>query len=142
MAAPTSTAAPLWFRIAAAIALVWNAFGVVMFLSSVGAFGDPMAGLSEAERAIAANIPGWIMASFGIGTFTALAGSLGLLLGRRWAWPLLLISLVGLLVLESYILFFSGALAVSGAAIPVAVVVGAVLVAWLARHGSQRGWLR
>ena len=139
---PSVSATPTWFRIAAIVALVWNAFGVVMFLSSVGAFGDPLAGLSEAERAIAANIPGWIMAAFGIGTLTGLAGSLGLLLGRRWAWPLLVISLVALLVLEGYILFFSGAAAVSGVAIPISVVVGALLLAWLARSAGQRGWLR
>ncbi len=142
MATSASTATPLWFRIAAFVALVWNAFGLVMFLSAVGAFGDPMAGLSEPERAIAAKIPGWLMAAFGTGTFTALAGSLGLLLGRRWAWPLLLISLVALLVLEGYILFFSGAAAVSGVAIPITVVVGALLLAWLARLAGQRGWLR
>ena len=137
-----ATATPLWFRVAAVVALIWNAFGVVMFLSAVGAFGDPTAGLTDAEKAIAAKIPGWIMAAFGIGTFTALAGSLGLLLGRRWAWPLLLVSLVALLVLEGYILFFSGAAAVSGVAIPITVVVGALLLAWLARHAAGRGWLR
>ena len=138
----SSVPAPVWFRIAAFLALVWNAFGVVMFLSAIGAFGDPTTGLSDAERAIATNIPGWIMAAFGAGTFTGLAGSLGLVFGRRWAWPLLLISLVALLVLEGYILFFSGAAAVSGVAIPITVVVGAVLLAWLARHAGRRGWLR
>ena len=138
--APNPT--PLWFRIAAIVALIWNAFGVVMFLSAVGAFGDPTAGLSEAERAIAKNIPDWIMAAFGIGTFSGLAGSLALLLGRRWAWPLLLISLGALLVLEGYIVFFSGAAAVSGVAIPITVVVGALLLLWLARHARERGWLR
>lgn len=138
----SSATAPLWFRVAAFVALVWNAFGVVMFLSAVGVFGDPTAGLSEAERAIAAGIPGWIMVAFGIGTFAGLAGSLGLLLALRWAWPLLLISLVALLVLEGYILFVSGAAAVSGVAIPITVVVGALLLAWLARHARRRGWLQ
>ncbi len=142
MPTSASVATRTWFRIAAVVALVWNAFGVVMFLSAVGAFGDPTAGLSEAERTIASNIPGSIMAAFGVGTFTALAGSLGLLLGRRWAWPLLLISLIALLVLEGYILFFSGAAAVSGVAIPITVIVGALLIAWLARHAGRRGWLR
>ena len=142
MLTSTSTATPAWFRIAAIVALIWNAFGVVMFLSASGAFGDPTAGLSDAERAIAASIPGWIMAAFGVGTFTGFAGSLGLLLGRRWAWPLLLISLVALLVLEGYILLFSGAAAVSGVAIPITVIVGALLLVWLARHADQRAWLR
>ena len=142
MATPSSKPVPSWFRIAAFVGLVWNAFGVAMFLSASGAFGDPTAGLSEAERAIAAKIPAWIMAAFGIGTFSGLVGSVGLLLARRWAWPLLVISLAALLVLEGYILVFSGAAAVSGVAIPITVVIGALLLAWLARHASQRGWLR
>ena len=142
MATIASPSAPFWFRIVAFIALVWNAFGFAMFLSSVGIFGDPMEGLTETQRAAASNIPAWITAAFGTGTLTGLAGSLGLLLGRRWAWPLLLISLVALLVLESWVLFLSGAAAVFGVAIPITVVICALLLAWLARHAAHRGWLR
>lgn len=142
MATSGSAATPLWFRIAAFVAVVWNAIGFGMFLSSVGAFGDPMKGLTEAERAFAANMPAWITAAFGTGTLTGLAGSLALLLRRRWAWPLLLISLVALLLLEGWILFISGAVAVFGVAVPITVVIGALLVVWLARHADQRGWLR
>jgi hypothetical protein len=133
---------PLWFRITALVALVWNAFGLVMFLSSVGAFGDPTEGLTDAERAFAENMPLWITAAFGVGTFTGVAGSLGLLLRRRWAWPLLLVSAIALLLLEGWILFVSGAVALFGMAIPIAVSVGALLLVWLARYAGQRGWLR
>ncbi len=133
---------PFWFRVAALLAVIWNAFGVVMYLSSVGMFGDPMAGLSEAERAAASSIPGWITGVFATGTFAGLIGSVGLLLRKAWAHPLLIVSLIALLVLEGWILFFSGAAAVSGVAIPITVVVGALLLAWLARLAGQRGWLR
>ena len=63
MAAVPPVSLPLWFRVAASVALVWNVFGVVMYLSSVGVFGDPMAGLTETERAAAASIPGWMDAA-------------------------------------------------------------------------------
>lgn len=142
MATVAPAATPSWFRVVALIALLWNAFGVFMYLSSVGLFGNPLEGLSEAERAIASSIPAWITAAFAIGTFAGLAGSLGLLLGRRWAWPLLLLSLVALLVLEGWIVFISGAVELHGIAVPVTVTVGALLLAWLAHHARQRGWLR
>jgi hypothetical protein len=142
MATAAPAAPPAWFRIVALIAVAWNAFGVVMYLSSVGLFGDPLAGLTEAERAIASSIPAWITAAFAVGTFAGLAGSLGLLLGRRWAWPLLLVSLVALLILEGWIVFVSGAVELHGIAVPVAVTVGALLLAWLAHHARRRGWLR
>jgi hypothetical protein len=132
---------PAWFRIVALLAVVWNLFGVVMYLKSVGIFGDPMAGLSEAEQAAAASIPGWITGAFAIGTFAGLAGSLGLTMRKRWAWPVLLVSLVALIVLEGWIVFLSGALEMFGLAVPVSVTVIAVLLAWIAHHARQRGWL-
>jgi hypothetical protein len=54
-----------------------------MYLSSVGVFGDPTAGLSAAERAAALSIPAWIMGAFALGTFSGLIGSLGLFLRKR-----------------------------------------------------------
>src|SRR3546814_13920741 len=57
MAAALPSSPPTWFRIVALLAVLWNAFGVAMYLSSVGIFGDPLAGLSEAERAAAYSLP-------------------------------------------------------------------------------------
>ena len=132
---------PPWFRVAALIALIWNGFGVSMYLSSVGVFGDPMAGLSEAERAAASSIPAWITFMFATGTFAGLIGSLGLLLRKAWAQPVLIVSLIALLVLEGWILFFSGAVEVFGITVPIIVSTVAILLAWLASLARRRGWL-
>lgn len=140
MATTDTRAVPGWFRIAAVAALVWNAFGVVMYLSSVGLFGDPAAGLSEAERTAADGIPAIITGAFAIGTFAGLIGSLGLLMRKAWAQPVLLVSLVALIVLEGWIVV-SGTVAVSGYALPIIVTLGAILLAWLATHARARGWL-
>jgi hypothetical protein len=141
MAAASPPSHPSWFRVVAILAVIWNAFGVIMYLSSVGVFGDPMAGLSEAERAAASSIPGWITGAFAVGTFAGLLGSLGLLLRKAWAQPVLIVSLIGLLVLEGWILFFSGAVEVFGVAVPIMVSAGAILLAWVASHARRRGWL-
>jgi len=141
MATASPAPPPGWFRPAALLALLWNLFGVVMYLSSVGLFGDPTAGLNEAERAAASSIPAWITGAFAIGTFAGLIGSLGLLLRKAWAHPVLLVSMVALLVLEGWILFFSGAAEAFGLAVPILVSIGAILLAWLAAHARRRGWL-
>lgn len=132
---------PAWFRAVAVVAVLWNLFGVVMYLSSVGVFGDPTAKLSDAERAAAAAIPGWITGAFAAGTFTGLAGSLGLLLRKAWALPVLVVSLVALLILESWSVFLSGNAEMFGLAVPISVTVGAVLLVWVAVHASGRRWL-
>src|SRR4051812_43156011 len=109
MATATPRARPSWFVVAAVLATVWNAFGVFMYLSTVGIFGDPTAGLSDAERALASSTPAWIIGAFAIGTLAGLIGSAGLLLGRAWAQPVLIVSLVALLVLEGWALFLMSA---------------------------------
>ena len=135
-----SDAVPGWFRIAALAALLWNAFGFAMYLSSVGLFGDPTAGLSEAERSVADSIPALVTGAFAVGTLAGLVGSLGLVLRKAWAQPVLLLSLLALVVLEGWIVL-SGAVAVSGYALPVTVTLGAILLAWLATHARRHGWL-
>lgn len=132
---------PNWLLPVAALGVLWNVVGVTMYLSSVGVFGDPMASLNEGERAAASSIPGWVMGAFAIGTFTGLIGSVGLLLRKAWSQPVLIASLVALMVLEGWIIFFSGALEMFGLAVPLMVVAGAILLAWLATAGRRRGWL-
>ena len=138
----SAASTPGWIRWAALIAILWNAFGVAMYLDSVGVFGDPLEGLSEAERALATTLPTWVTAAFATGTFAGLLGSLGLLLRRRWARPVLLVSLAALLLLEGWIVFLSGAVKLFGLAVPITVVIGAVLLAWLAGRADRSGWLR
>lgn len=141
MATAMPATRPTWFQAVAILAIIWNAFGVAMYLSSVGMFGDPTAGLSETERAAAFSIPAFIKGAFAIGTFAGLIGSVGLLLRKAWAQPMLIISMIALLVLEGWIVFLSGALEIFGLGVPVAVSVGAILLAWLATLARRRGWL-
>jgi hypothetical protein len=142
MATAAPAAPPAWFRIVALIAVLWNAFGVYQYLSSVGLFGDPMAGMTAEQQAAAASIPPAIIGAFALGTFAGLLGSLGLLMRRRWAVPLLILSLLALAVLEGWIVFLSGVLELfGGIALPATIVVIALLLAWLAWHARQRGWL-
>jgi hypothetical protein len=142
MATVAPAAPPAWFRIVAVIAVLWNAFGVFQYLTTVGLFGDPTAGLTAEQRAAAESIPAAVIGAFALGTFAGLIGSLGLLLRKRWALPALILSLLALIVLEGWIVFLSGALDVfGGAGLPATIVLVALLLAWLAWHARRRGWL-
>jgi hypothetical protein len=142
MASFAPAAPPVWFRIVALLAILWNAFGAFQYLSSVGLFGDPTGGMTDVQRAAAQGIPAAITGAFAIATWAGLIGSLGLFLGKRWALPMLVLSLLGCLALEGWIVFLSGALeAFGGIALPATIVVVALLLAWLAWHARRRGWL-
>jgi hypothetical protein len=142
MATVAPTAPPIWFRIVAVLAILWNAIGVFQYLSSVGMFGDPMASLTEAQRAAAQSIPAAIVGAFAISTFAGLIGSFGLLLCKRWALPMLVLSLIAVIVLEGWIVFLSGLLEMfGGIGLPASVTLVALLLVWLAYHARRRGWL-
>ena len=134
---------PGWLRIVAVIAVLWNLVGVYFYLVHAGVVQGPA--MSESDRALAETMPAWLTASFAIGVFAGTIGSLGLLLLKRWARPLLWLSLAALALLESWYLLVSGAPAALGPSsipLPVAIVVIAALLAWLANRAVRKGWLR
>jgi hypothetical protein len=54
---------------------------------------------------------------------------------------MLIISMVALLVLEGWIVFFSNAREAFGLAVPIMVSVGAMLLVWLSSVARRQRWL-
>lgn len=137
--------APGWFKLAALLGLLWNGFGVFMYLKSVGMFGDPLAGLEPAHRALAQSVPAWVTGAFAVAVFAGLLGSLLMVAGNRLAGSLLLLSVLAVLVQTGWIVLVSDARAVEGAmalVMPGVITLVAGLLLWLAAKGKARGWLR
>jgi hypothetical protein len=140
----TATQQPvaLWYMIAAIVSMLLMALpvvGAVIHLTT-----DPAA-LPLDERAQFKAEPLWMVAAFGL---TGLAGTIGglmLVLRRRAAEPLLLISLIGIACWFAG-LFVNARLRdlLSADQIALALVVVAIVwtIYWFARHSRQRGWLR
>jgi hypothetical protein len=131
-----------WFIFAALASLLVMALGCVGLVMHVTA--DP-ARLPLDQRALFEAEPQWVLAASAVGFVAGLAGSILLLLRRRLAERVLLLSLAGMLV------WFAGMFAtprfrdlLSTDQIAVLVVVLALTwtIYWFARHSRQRGWLR
>ncbi len=125
---------PGWLRIVAALALIWNLIGIWSYLGSVGAVPS----MGAADRS---EMPAWATAAFAIAVFAGALGSLGLLLLKRWASPLLILSLIATLALDlwAFVLRPGGT---SDVVMPIIVTVIGILLVWLASTASRRGWLR
>jgi len=135
---------PTWFWIVAVLGLLWELFGVAMYLMHVGVLPNSQE-MSEAERSLMESSPVWVTGLFAIGVFGGALGTLGLLLRKSWAKPLLILSLIAVILQFGGWLLATDAIAVIGPsvfAMPAVIVAVAILLAWLATIAARRGWLR
>lgn len=137
--------APTRLRVIGIVALLWNLVGVVMFFLQTRMTAAQIAALPEAQRVVYAAMPGWLDIAYGIAVFAGVLGSIGLLLRRRWASGVLLVSLLAVLVQMGAIYALTPAWQASGVSgLPMTLlIIGiAAYLAWFARRAAQRGWLR
>jgi len=136
------TAVPGWFWVAAGLALLFEALGCFMYLAQVAS--DPAA-LPLDQRAMWDATPTWMVAAYAIAVWVGLIGAALLLMRRKLAVPVLLVSLIAVVVQ------FSGLFLVpqlrqtvpdTALAFPIAIMVVCYAVFHLARLADRRGWLR
>jgi hypothetical protein len=94
-AAAATAATPAWYWLVAIFALLFEGAGAYLFASSLSL--DP-ATLPLDQRAIFEATPQWMTIAWAIAIGAGLLGAIGLLLRRRFAEPLLLISLIAVAV--------------------------------------------
>jgi amino acid transporter len=131
-----------WYWAGAIASLLFMALGCVTYLMHVTA--DP-ASLPLDQRAAFDAEPVWLTAAYAIAVWIGLAGALMLLLRRKLAQPLMLISLAAVVVwLAGLLLVPNLRETISSNDVAVAIAVAAITWTsfWFARHSAKRGWLR
>lgn len=135
---------PRWYRVAAILVLLWSLIGVLAFVFDPGSNEAALAEMSDAQRELFAQRPGWIYAIYGLAVFASLAGAIGLVLRRRFALPAFALSLVLVIVQFAYVLFVLDAIGRLGlaeaAAFPLVVLLIGIFCLWLSLHARSRGW--
>lgn len=132
---------PAWYWPIALFALLFEAAGAYLFLNGLKV--DP-ATLPLDQRAIYLATPQWMNIAWGVAIGAGLLGAFGLLLRRRFAEPLLLISLLAV-VLQLAGLFLVEQLREltpeDHLIVPIAILVVAYGFWQFAKIGRSRGWL-
>jgi hypothetical protein len=139
------TRAPKWLLPVAIAALLWNLMGCAAYLMDAMATPEDVAKLSAAEQAMYASRPGWSVAGTAIAVWGGALGCLALILRKRWALPLLILSLLGVIVQDIWMFGISAEGRTAGStvfALQGLVMVIAVALVWLANMASRKGWLR
>lgn len=134
----TTTKPPVWFWIVSVIALVWNGLGVDQYLGQAYQTERWKSQLPAEQIEIANNAPSWYTAMFAIAVFGGAIGCILLLLRKKLAYPVLLISLIVVIIQMSYITF---SLKMANAMTP-AIIIVALFLVWLSKRGIVKGWLK
>ncbi len=132
------------YWIIAVIALIWNAMGVMAYLARAYMTDDAKALLPEAQRELYENVPAWATAAFAIAVFGGLLGSIALIIKKKWAVPLFLISLLGIIVQMVYNFFLSNNMEVYGPGgyiMPIVVIIIGIFLYMYSKKAKSNGWI-
>ena len=136
---------PRWYWVVAILALLWMLFGVAAWCMDLMMDPAALARLPEPQQQLYASRPQWLFVVYGVAIFSGLLGAIGLLLRKRWATRLFLLSLLAVVVQFGYTFAAMHAIEVLGAAqalpFPLLIfLVGAGLWA-LSSRAERRGWI-
>ncbi|WP_281543207.1 hypothetical protein [Maribacter aestuarii] len=144
MTTETRIKPPAWFWVVSVLALLWNLSGVVAYLAQAFMTPEDIGKMPEAERLLIESQPVWVTGAFALAVWGGALGSVALLLRKKWAVPILIISLVGILGQMSYAFFMSNSFEVYGPGamvMPIVVIVIGIALVFFARKASAEQWL-
>jgi hypothetical protein len=127
------------FWIIAAVALIWNALGVINYFVQINA--DTLAVYREAERAIIEGRPAWASGAFAIAVFGGALGGLLLLLRKSAAYYLFVASLLGVIMTMTHTLGVGSDFGLGEIlGIILMPLVVATFLVWYSKLAESRGW--
>ncbi len=131
------------FWIIGIAALIWNIMGVAAYLGQAYMTDGILGALPENEQIYYNNIPAWVTAAFAIAVFAGLIGCVALLLRKKWAVTLFVLSLFAVLIQFIYNFFIQDYMevTVSKSMMPIVVIGIAVFLIWYSKKSEEKGWI-
>ena len=145
MSTPQSNTPPRWFTVVSVLAIIWNVLGCMAYVAHVSMTPETIAALPEAERALYEASPVWVNGAFAIAVWGGLLGTVLLALRRKQAFPVLLVSLLGVLAQHAYSFGATGIVEVYGMqaiVMPLVVIIASNALVVLSRRADAQGWMR
>lgn len=140
-----SSKVPTWFWVVTAIMLLWNLIGVISFLQHITIPDDALQNLPDNEKEFYENYPLWTTIAFALAVFGGFIGCIGLLLRKKIAKPILIISLIAVVVQMYHSIFIAKAMDVYGpgaVVMPIMVILIAIFLVWLANFSINKKWIK
>ena len=139
------TSPPVWFWVISIIALLWYLMDMSAFFMRVLMTDDVIKAMPENQQHLYRNMPLWVNIVFAGEVFGGALGCVGLLLRKKWALPLFVVSILGVLSQTFHVYFLSDAISTMGTPAVVmpllAILIGIGMIV-LAISAIPKGWLR
>lgn len=132
------------FWVIGVLSLIWNAFGVMAYLGQKLMTEEMKTMIPKDQLAIIENTPAWATAAFAIAVWFGFIGSIFLLLRKKMAKTLFIISFIGVFAQLIYNLFLTNAVEINGSLslIQPLVTIGiSLFLIWHAKKCIQDGML-
>ena len=130
------------FLIIGIVALVWNLIGVMAYLDQAYMTTEELLAKSVAKQALYTYIPAWVTGAFAIAVFGGALASILLLLRKKLATFVFMLSFAGIVAQMSYNFFMSNAAEVYDIGDIILsvmlLIIGAFLV-WYSKKMEQQG---
>lgn len=133
------------FWVIAVVALIWNLLGVLAYVADAFMTDEVLKMLPTDQQELYAARPSWVTAAFAIAVWFGLLGAIALLIRKKLAYPLFLLSLIGLIGQQVYTFFMSDTVAVMGTQaiiMPILTLILAVVFVWYSKKSAAEGILR
>ena len=132
------------FWIIAVLALAWNIMGVLAYIGQAYMTDEGYALLSEGEQAYHDNVPAWVTAAFAIAVFSAALACIAMLMRKKWAKSLFVLSLIAVLVQFVYNFFIQEFDTIEGMdwVWSAVIIVIALFLVWYSKKAVAQGWLK
>jgi hypothetical protein len=133
------------FWIIAVIAFIWNIMGVMAYLGQAFMTDEVKTLLPEVEREMYENRPAWATAAFAFAVFGGFLGALALLLRKKVAKLLFLVSLIGILIQMIYNFIIVNSLEVygpGGMIMPAMIIIIGIFLYLYSKKAISNHWLK
>lgn len=135
--------APKWVLVVGIILVLWNAMGSAMFVMDSMKTPADLAALPKDQQLLWAQMPAWGWAGYGLGTIGGLLAAIGIVMKKKWAALLALLSVIGVIANFTPTFFMSKGVDVwqpQFYGFPLVIFAIALFQLWLARKGNASGW--
>jgi len=127
------------FWIIAVIALIWNGMGVMAYLTRAFITDEMIATLPKEQQAeFLVVLPSWVTAAFAIAVFSGFLGTICLLLKKKFAATLFLLSAVAAITQHIY-LFMN--VEISSLVMPIMIILECIFLVWYSKDAAKKGWI-